>query len=38
MEKKNYKKIDEFTEREGEANIIILSDFEFLETIGVGIY
>ncbi len=36
MEKKNSKKLEEFCEREGEVNIVILSEFEFLETIGVG--
>jgi len=36
MEKKNFKKSDDFCERDGEPNLIVLSEFEFLETIGVG--
>lgn len=36
MEKNNLKKSDGFSEKEGDANIIVLSEFEFLETIGVG--
>jgi hypothetical protein len=36
MENKSVKKLDDICERDGDANLIILSEFEFLETIGVG--
>lgn len=36
MEKKILKKSEEYVEKDGESNLIVLSEFEFLETIGVG--